>query len=53
MSNKVKNVWRFLLTVAVDPAISLLKHHERPGDVKMDQMMAEIMKIDMIDGFYS
>jgi hypothetical protein len=34
-----------LLTIPVYPAISLLKDHERPRQIEVDQAVAEVMQV--------
>ena len=34
------------LSVAVDSAVPLLEDHKRPGDIEMDQLMAEEMEVE-------
>ena len=38
------------LSVTIDAAIALLKRHQRPGDVKVNQTMAEAMQVQPLTG---
>ena len=42
----IPDVRRFFLTVSVDTAVSLLKHHQRPRNIKVNQPMRQIMQIN-------
>ena len=36
------------LTISVNAAISLLKDHQRPGEIEVDQSMAKIVQIQAL-----
>lgn len=46
----VGDLWLFFLSVAVDPSVALLKDHERPRDIEVDQTVGKIMKVDPFGG---
>ena len=44
--HEVTDVRRSLLAVSVHASVSLLEDHQRPGNIKMDHAMAEIVQVD-------
>ena len=47
---QIANERLFGLSVTIDTAIALLKRHQRPGDVKVNQAVAETMQIKTFTG---
>src|SRR5690554_4811825 len=48
--NQVGDDRRLFLAVAVYPAVALLEHHERPGQIEMHQPVREVMQVDALRG---
>ncbi|MCY1505455.1 hypothetical protein D9M68_396720 [compost metagenome] len=47
---QVGDLGRAGLAVAVDPAIALLEHHQRPGDIEVDQAVRLIVQVKTFGG---
>ena len=44
----IANIGTLLLTIAIDTTVSLLEHHQRPGNVKVNQAMTQIMQVQAL-----
>src|SRR5262249_19115759 len=45
---QVDDLRAVLLAVPIDPAVALLKHHQRPGQVEVHQAVAEEVKVQSL-----
>ncbi len=50
VGHEVDDLRRLLLPVAVDPAVALLEHHERPRHVEVDHPVREVVEVDPLGG---
>ena len=48
LGQQVADLWLALLAIAVDAAISLLEHHQRPRDVEVHHAVAEVVQVDAL-----